>query len=231
MRITLLEDGSWVADELARALSAGGFAVDLLPCDERTARAAIAPDSALVIVDLSCGTLDGAAVLRALREGPHGAAMLVLAARDRLGERVQALEMGADVMGEPFAMPELAAKVRALLRRANGQRATRIVHGALTVDHDARRAYLHGAPLVLLPREWAVLAVLLQRVERVVSKEMIAEVVGGHGKALSRNSIETYVSRLRTKLQPAGVRIRTVHGFGYMLEAPAPLHAKLQASG
>ncbi len=228
MRILILENGSSVIDELARTLRASRFAVDVVRCSELAARGASAEDAAVVIVDSTLGTVESIRVLRALRERRGAAPVLMLAARDRIAERVQALEMGADCLGEPFAMPELVAKVRALLRRAHEPRAERIVHGALTFDTAAHRAFLAGAPLALLPREWAVLEVLLRRVESVVSKEMIGELISEHGKPVSPNTIETYVSRLRAKLEPAGVKIRTVYRFGYMLEATTGQQAALE---
>jgi two-component system, OmpR family, response regulator len=92
------------------------------------------------------------------------------------------------------------------------------VHGPLVLDTLARRAQLAGAPLDIAAREWAVLEVLLARVEKIVSKEAIIQAVANWGEELTPNAIEVYVSRLRAKLDPAGVKIRTVRGFGYMLE-------------
>jgi len=145
--------------------------------------------------------------------------VLVLTARDTVDDRVHGLDLGADdYMAKPFAMPELAARVRALIRRSQAQTGPRVVHGPLALDTVARRAFLRGAPLDLAAREWAVLEVLLARVERIVSKESIIQAVASWGDELSPNAIEVYVSRLRGKLEPAGIRIRTVRGFGYMLE-------------
>jgi len=108
--------------------------------------------------------------------------------------------------------------VRALIRRSLAQTGPKIVHGPLTLDTVARRAYLAGEPLELAAREWAVLEVLLGKVEKIVSKESIIQAVAGWDEDLSPNAIEVYISRLRTKLERAGVHIRTVRGFGYMLE-------------
>ena len=121
-------------------------------------------------------------------------------------------------MAKPFAMPELAARVRALVRRSQAQTGPKIVHGPLTLDTVARRAQLNGTPLDLSAREWAVLEVLLARVEKIVSKEAIIQAVASWGEELTPNAIEVYVSRLRANLDPASVQIRTVRGFGYMLE-------------
>jgi two-component system OmpR family response regulator len=145
--------------------------------------------------------------------------VLVLTARDAVEDRVRGLDLGADdYMVKPFAMPELTARVRALLRRSQAHGGPRITHGPLTLDTVARRAFLRNEPLELAAREWAVLEVLLAKVEKIVSKEAIIQAVAGWGDDLSPNAIEVYVSRLRSKLEPAGIRIRTVRGFGYMLE-------------
>ena len=145
--------------------------------------------------------------------------VLLLTARDAVDDRVHGLDLGADdYVAKPFAMSELAARVRALIRRSQAQAGPRVVHGPLLLDTVARRAFLNGKPLELSGREWAVLEVLLARVERVVSKDAIIQAVANWGDELSLNAIEVYVSRLRAKLEPAGISIRTVRGFGYMLE-------------
>ena len=123
---------------------------------------------------------------------------------------------------KPFAMPELTARVRALLRRSQAHGGPRIVHGPLALDTVARRAFLRNEPLELAAREWAVLEVLLGKVEKIVSKEAIIQAVAGWDEELSPNAIEVYISRLRSKLERAGVKIRTVRGFGYMLEEFKP---------
>jgi two-component system OmpR family response regulator len=232
MRILILEDGSWVADELSRMLRRQGCAVEVARSSEQAVRNTAAQSLDLLILDLSLRVIDGARLLRALEEQRDRVPpLLVLTAREQVDERVQALELGADCLAEPFAMPELAARVRALIRRSRSREdARRIVHGPLVVDSDARRAYLGGEPLALVPREWAVLEVLLRQAERVVSKESISQTIAGCGKPVSANTIETYVSRLRAKLEPAGIRIRTVHRVGYMLEAAHELRAAAAAS-
>ena len=221
MHILLLEDGSTVADALCRMLRREGYAVEMASVSEQTVRAARRHACDLVILDLTLRADDAGKLLRSLEQWHDQVPALILTAREQLDERVQALELGADCLAEPFAMPELAARVRALMRRSRSRsrRGGKLVHGPLVVDREAHRAYLRGEPLALLPREWSVLEVLLRRAERVVSKETIIDSIGGRGKPLSANTIETYVSRLRAKLAPAGIRIRTVHRVGYMLEA------------
>ena len=173
----------------------------------------------LMLLDIGLPGIDGYEVLRRLRGTQDATPVLVLTARDHINERVYGLDLGADdYLAKPFAMAELGARVRALLRRAQMRLSPRITHGPLSMDKAARRAYLAGEPLDLTAREWGVLEVLLQKVEKIVSKDSIINWVAGWDGELSPNAVEVYISRLRAKLEPAGIRIRTVRGFGYMLE-------------
>jgi DNA-binding response OmpR family regulator len=219
MHILLLEDGSTVADALCRMLRREGYAVEMASVNEQAVRAARRQACDLLILDLSLRAGDAAKLVRSLEQWREVPA-LVLTAREQVDERVQALELGADCLAEPFAMPELAARVRALMRRSRSRRAGRLVHGPLVVDREAHRAYLRGEPLALLPREWAVLEMLLERCDQIVPKDIIMGSLSRGGKPVTANTIETHVSRLRAKVQGAGVRIRTVHRVGYLLEAP-----------
>ncbi len=221
MRILILEDGSTIAGELARMLRRQGAAVELGRSSEEAVRAS-ADGYDLLVLDLSLRA-DSQQLLDAIEERRARVPLLVLTARGQIDERVRALEFGADCLAEPFAMREVAARVRALLRRARPEEEThRLVHGPLVLDTDAHRAYLGGDALALLPREWAVLQVLLTHAERVVSKETISQTIASSAKPMSANTIETYVSRLRGKIERAGLCIRTVHRVGYMLHAEAP---------
>jgi two-component system OmpR family response regulator len=225
--LLIVEDDVPLASGLRRILEAEGYAVDVTARGEEAVLAAGQERFDLVILDIGLPQLDGFEVLRRLRGGggtAGGAAngptpVLVLTARDAVDDRVRGLDLGADdYMVKPVAMPELTARVRALLRRSQAHGGPRIVHGPLALDTVARRAFLRNEPLELAAREWAVLEVLLAKVEKIVSKEAIIQAVAGWGDDLSPNAIEVYVSRLRSKLEPAGIRIRTVRGFGYMLE-------------
>ena len=222
MRLLIVEDDAPLASGLQRILEAEGHAVDVTARGEEAVLAASQEKFDLVILDIGLPQMDGFEVLRRLRAGsPGGGPMpvLVLTARDAVDDRVRGLDLGADdYMVKPFAMPELTARVRALLRRSQEHGGPRIAHGPLQLDTVARRAYLKNEPLELAAREWAVLEVLLARVEKIVSKEAIIQAVAGWGDDLSPNAIEVYVSRLRSKLEPAGIKIRTVRGLGYMLE-------------
>jgi two-component system OmpR family response regulator len=211
MRLLIVEDDAPLASGLRRILEAEGHAVDVTSRGEQAVLAASQERFDLVILDI------GLRAQSAATSGPLP--VLVLTARDAVDDRVRGLDLGADdYMVKPFAMPELTARVRALLRRSQAHGGPRIVHGPLTLDTVARRAFLHNQPLELAAREWAVLEVLLGKVEKIVSKEAIIQAVAGWGDELSPNAIEVYVSRLRAKLEPSGIKIRTVRGFGYMLE-------------
>ena len=221
MRLLIVEDDAPLASGLQRILEAEGHAVDVTPRGEDAVAAASHEKFDLVILDIGLPQMDGFEVLRRLRATGKTGPMpvLVLTARDAVEDRVRGLDLGADdYMVKPFAMPELTARVRALLRRSQAHGGPRIAHGPLTLDTVARRAFLKNEPLELAAREWAVLEVLLAKVEKIVSKEAIIQAVAGWGDDLSPNAIEVYVSRLRSKLEPAGIKIRTVRGFGYMLE-------------
>jgi two-component system, OmpR family, response regulator len=221
MRLLIVEDDAPLASGLRRILEAEGHAVDVTERGEDAMLAASHERFDLVILDVGLAQMDGFEVLRRLRAaGKSGPTpVLVLTARDAVDDRVRGLDLGADdYMVKPFAIPELTARVRALLRRSQAHGGPRIVHGPLVLDTVARRAFLRGEPLELAAREWAVLEVLLAKVEKIVSKEAIIQAVSGWGDDLSPNAIEVYVSRLRAKLEPAGIKIRTVRGFGYMLE-------------
>ena len=218
MRILIVEDDAALARGVARILESEGYAVDVVARGEEAVSAAARERFALVILDVGLPGMDGFEVLRRLRARSERVPVLLLTARDAVDDRVHGLDLGADdYVAKPFAMSELAARVRALIRRSQAQAGPRVVHGPLLLDTVARRAFLNGKPLELSGREWAVLEVLLARVERVVSKDAIIQAVANWGDELSLNAIEVYVSRLRAKLEPAGIRIRTVRGFGYML--------------
>ncbi|MGH8736142.1 MAG: response regulator [Burkholderiales bacterium] len=218
MRLLIVEDDTSLATGLMRALSNEGYDVTAAVNGEEALERVRSEPYDLLVLDIGLPGIDGFEVLRRLRAGGYALPVLILTARDAVDDRVRGLDLGADdYMPKPFALPELAARVRALGRRGRGQVGPRIVHGPLVLDTAARRAWLNGEPLEMAAREWSVLQVLLERVERTVSKEAIIEAVAGLSDDLSLNAIEVYVSRLRAKLEPAGIRIRTVRGFGYML--------------
>lgn len=218
MRILLVEDDNALRDTLFQALRQADYGVDPV-ADGRVADSAlIAGGYDLVVLDLGLPQLDGIEVLRRLRSRQDRTPVLILTARDGIDERVLGLKIGADdYLTKPFALPELEARVEALLRRASGGLAY-LVHGPLVLDSAHRSLSLYGTPIDISLREMAILEALMQRVGQVVIKTRLAQQISDWDAEVGTNAIEVYIHRLRKKLEPAGVRIRTIHGLGYLLE-------------
>ena len=215
----IVEDDRSLAVGLGSALRLEGYDVECLDSGETALSRVSEGNFDLVILDIGLPSIDGFEVLRRLRLAGQVIPVIVLTARDAVDDRVRGLDLGADgYMIKPFALPELAARVRALIRRGRAGAELRTTHGPLEVDRAGGRAFLNGASLELTAREWEVLWMLLARVDKVVSKELLITSLTRSEEEISSNAIEVYVSRLRAKLDPAGVRIRTVRGFGYLLE-------------
>lgn len=179
----------------------------------------------LVILDIGLPGLSGLNVLRYLRQRNSRVPVLILTARDEVEDRVHGLDLGADdYMVKPFAPRELEARVRALLRRTRDDHAQTLLHGSLQLDLEAKRAWLAGQPLDLAAREWHVMKLFIERAGRILDKDTIIDALCGNDEAITPNAVEVYISRLRTKLGPAGQLLRTVRGLGYLLEKPEDAH-------
>ncbi len=221
MRILIVEDDPVLADGLTRSLRESDYAVDCVNDGGEADHVLAAQPYDMVILDLGLPELGGFEVLRRLRHRGSRVPVLVLTARDTLDERVRGLDLGADdYLTKPFDLPELEARLRALIRRGQSGGGSVLSHGTLKLDTAGRRATLDGEPLDLSARELGVLEVLMLRSGRVVSKEQLAEQLYGWDEEVGANAIEVYVHRLRRKLEPAGVTIRTIRGLGYLLEKP-----------
>ena len=219
--LLLVEDDAVLADGLLRALGAQDMQVELvrdgLAADARLQ--ATPPGVAVVVLDIGLPGIDGFEVVRRLRARASAIPVLLLTARDAVEDRVRGLELGADdYLVKPFATAELVARIRALARR-HAPPPAQLGLGQLTLDSGSRRARVGERALELSAREWAVLEYLLQQPGRVVSKQQIIDTIAPWGDDLTLNAVEVYVSRLRLKLDGAGVAIRTIRGFGYLLEA------------
>lgn len=222
MHILLVEDDPHLADTTARALRSQGWEVDVTARGEQVAHSVKQDPYDLVILDIGLPGIDGFETLRRVRAQGSGTPVLMLTARDAVEDRVRGLDAGADdYLVKPFALTELVARARVLVRRSQARLAEQLALGQLKMDLDAKRAFIAGVPLDLSAREWSVLEFLLARADKVVAKEQILQAIAGWDESISENAIEVYVSRLRSKLESAGVRIRTVRGFGYMLEEVA----------
>lgn len=221
MRILLVEDDKVLSSSLTLALQQTGYVIDLA-CDGLAADSALAHDVYdLVVLDLGLPGLDGMQVLKRLRARKSIVPVLILTARDGLADRVDGLDHGADdYLTKPFDLPELEARIRALIRRKHGMSETLIVFGLLTYDPDGRHVTVGGQALDLSAREVSVLEILLLRAGRVVSKDHLAEHLYGWGDEVGDNAIEVAVHRLRKKLEPVAINIRTIRGLGYLLDKP-----------
>ena len=220
MRILVVEDDRPLADGISRSLSKSGHAVDLAT-DGLSAEAALdVTPYDLVILDLQLPQRNGLEVLRNYRAGGGRAPVMIVTARNALADRVSGLDTGADdYLAKPFELAELEARVRSLLRRASSVPAPVLRHGALSLDTVGRRIEISGKGLVdLSAREFALLETLLLRAGRVVSKEGLLERLYGAEDQAGENAVEVFVHRVRRKLEPAGVAIRTIRGLGYMID-------------
>jgi two-component system, OmpR family, response regulator len=222
MHILLVEDDRVVADGVARILSGSGMTVDVAASGTEADTILQRSQAGVVVLDIGIPGIDGFEVVRRLRARGSNVPVLLLTARDAIEDRVRGLEIGADdYLVKPFAAPELVARIKALARRA-GKSTDELSLKGLSLDLSAKRALVNGQPIDLSAREWAVLQYLLQQVSRVVSKEQIMNAILPYGEGLTLNAVEVYVSRIRLKIAGSGVTIRTIRGFGYMLEELAP---------
>lgn len=217
MRILLVEDDRMIAEGVRRALKADGWAVDWVQDGESVLTALAAGEIYdLMLLDLGLPKRDGIEVLRTLRARGHGLPVLILTARDAVAERVKGLDAGADdYLVKPFDLDELAARMRALLRRQAGRSEPQIRYGALTLDTASHRVTLAEQPVALSAREFALLEALLARPGAVLSKSQLEEKVYGWGEEIGSNTVEVYIHALRKKL--GADLIRNVRGLGYMI--------------
>ncbi|MGQ0609881.1 MAG: response regulator [Paracoccaceae bacterium] len=221
MRLLLVEDDLPLAEALVSLLVSSGYAVDCVHDGEAATTLIGVEPYDLMILDLNLPELDGLSVLRSMRAEGNRAAVMILTARGAAEDRVRGLDLGADdYMAKPFDIREFEARVRSLLRRQAGLRSSTVSLGALTLDQISRQFSAHGQPIDLPPRERALLELLVMRAGKVVAKEAIEQSVTSLDDILSDNAIEQYVSRLRRRLQPLGLNLRTVRGLGYLLERP-----------
>lgn len=218
MRILLVEDDPTLAAGIREALERERMMADHLTAAEpaESAIGLIAYD--LAVVDIGLPGMDGLELVRRLRQQGHTLPILILTARDGLQDRVMGLDLGADdYLTKPFLLPELLARLRALIRRSRASANPTLSVGALSLDPAGHAASLDGAALDLTGREWSVLEQLMLAAPRVANKARLAESLSHWDKEISANAVEIYISRLRAKLGERMV-IRTIRGIGYRLE-------------
>ena len=218
MRILIAEDDAILADGLMRSLRDSGYAVDCVATGAEADSAIACFEFDLLILDLGLPKMSGLEVLKRLRGRSGDLPVLILTAQDGVEDRVRGLDFGADdYLAKPFALEELKARVRALVRRGPAGKAALIEYGGLTYDQIGKVARVDGEPLELSARELALLELLLQRTDRMVSKTQLLDHMCEWGEEVSLNAIEVYVHRLRRKLEAAGVEIITTRGLGYRI--------------
>ncbi len=221
MRLLLVEDDLPLAEALTALLAGSGHAVDCVHDGLGAEALLLAERFELVILDLNLPGLDGLSLLRRIRARVPSPAVMILTARGAPEERVRGLDLGADdYLSKPFDVREFEARVRSLLRRQAGLRSSVVRLAGLELDLTTRQFSAEGAVLDLPPRERALLELFFQRVGKVVAKEAIVQSLTSLDDLLSDNAIEQYASRLRRRIAPYGLVLRTVRGLGYMLEKP-----------
>jgi two-component system, OmpR family, response regulator len=226
MRILLVEDDRELGNAVAASLSAEGYALDWLTDGVAATTALGTATYDLVILDLGLPRQSGLSVLKQLRASgdlQKSVPVLIATAMDAVKDRVEGLDAGADdYLVKPFSLAELHARVRALIRRRNAATSNLLTHGALSFDLQSRQASCNGVAMELSAREAAILEVLLLRSGRAVNKEQLLESLYAWDSDITLNAIEVYVHRLRKKLEPSGISVRTFRGLGYCIEKAEP---------
>jgi DNA-binding response OmpR family regulator len=222
VRLLVVEDDDIVADAISRGLGAAQFSVHRVTSAEAAQAAISAEAFDLAVIDVGLPGSDGLTLVRRLRSAGSALPTLVLTARCTLADKVKALDIGADdFLSKPFEPAELAARCRALVRRATGSVNGIIRLQRLRVDLNGRRLHIDELEVELTAREWSVLECLVRRVGQIVAKERVQQALAQPGEDISANAVEVHVSRLRAKLGDAAV-IRTLRGLGYRLEEAKP---------
>ncbi len=221
MRVLLIEDHQRLATSIVGGLAGYGFHIDTFATagEGLAALKSVTYDAA--IVDLGLPDRDGLELIGDIRATSKWTPVIVLTARDGIDDRVAGLDRGADdYMLKPFAMKELAARLRALLRRPGGPLGTTIDIGNLSLDTAARQLRVGGRTVVITPRELDALELLMRRADQVVPKRLFEDAVYGLSDDITPNTIEALVSRLRRRLEviQANVSIHTLRGIGYLLK-------------
>ena len=233
MRLLLVEDDVMVASGIKLGLTDAGYTVDWVGTAERAQDVLRTELFDAAIIDIGLPHMDGLELTRRLRRPDMvspSLPVLILTARDALHDRVQGLDLGADdYMVKPYELPELLARLRALLRRSQAATSAVLSFGPIELDTANRRATAkregQSHVIELGPREWTVLEYLLINAPKPAGKDKLLQTLTGWDKEITPNAVEVYISRLRGKLEPHGVALRSIRGFGYRLELVDPAAA------
>lgn len=220
MRLLLVEDDLMIGDAIRAGLKRDGFTVDWVRDAPTAAQALASEPYELVLLDLGLPGADGLTLLKSLRARASGLPVLIITARDAVADRIAGLDAGADdYLVKPFDLDELAARIRAQLRRKSGRSEPLIEHLGVALDPAAHRVTRDGAEVALSPREFAVLQLLMERPGAILSRAQIEERLYGWGEEVESNAVEVHIHGLRRKL--GAQFILTVRGVGYRLRPRA----------
>jgi two-component system OmpR family response regulator len=218
MRILLAEDEPVLCDQIRRLLSAEGRIVDIAHDGEEACFLGSTEPYDMIILDIGLPVRDGTSVLKEWRSNGIDTPVLILTARDGWSDRVDGLDAGADdYMTKPFHLPELAARVRATLRRKSGRTNPLFERDGFVFDTRAGRAFVNGVPVDLTAQEVAVLSYLIHNCGRLISRTELSEHIYSYDGDRDSNTIAVFINRLRRKLGPD--LIQTTRGRGYMIVA------------
>lgn len=219
MRLLIVEDETRLAGQLHEALTKAGYAVDTAHDGEEGHFLGESESYDAIVLDIGLPKRDGLAVLASWRRLGVAAPVLLLTARDSWSDKVAGLDAGADdYLAKPFEMPELVARLRALIRRSSGHASPELVCGPLAIDTRASRVTVNSEPVVLTAQEYKLLAYMMHHKGKVVSRTELTEHIYDQDFDRDSNTIEVFVTRIRKKL---GVPVlRTVRGLGYVLDEP-----------
>ena len=220
MRLLVVEDDALLGDAVQTGLRQAGYAADWVR-DGMAAETALAAEAyAALVLDLGLPRRSGLEVLRGLRGRGDKTPVLILTARDAIEDRIAGLDAGADdYLVKPFDMGELAARLRALIRRAGGQPAPVLMAQGVELDPAGHRVRYQGRPVELSAREFALLHALLLNAGRVLSRAQIEAALYAWGEEIESNAVEVYIHHLRRKLDAR--LIQTVRGVGYLIAKDA----------
>ena len=223
MRLILIEDNHRLSEAIGAGLEADGFAVDRVDTLAAAQKALVATPYDLILLDLGMPDGDGVSLIKRLRHGKVATPILILTARDGVGDRVRGLDSGADdYLVKPFAIAELSARCRALLRRPGASLGITLEMGNVSLDTVSRAVHVDRRNVNMPPREVALLELLMRHSGRVVPKTAIDSALYALHADVTPNAIDMALSRLRRRLSGNGadVSIHTAHGIGYMLMPP-----------
>jgi DNA-binding response OmpR family regulator len=220
MRLLLIEDDVMIGESVRKSLRQSGYAVDWVRNGELADTALMTEHFDLVLLDLGLPGKDGIAVLRSLRSKKKAVPVIIITARDSVEDRINGLDAGADdYVIKPFDLEELAARIRSALRRGVGHGDPQIEILGVRLKPVTREIVLHGEPIILSAREYAIVEALMLRPGAILSRAQLQDRMYGWGEDVESNTVEVYIHSIRRKL--GGDFIQNVRGVGYFVPKPA----------